>query len=265
MLNHFFHDPIPLGLAQAAITALLVMSVVFVARQRAIHIERETAIALLRAFVQIVAVGSVLILLLRGPQWTSVFVLLAIMVSAAATAKRRAGKVPGAFVVSLYSIGIGSGVVIFLMTWLGVIDPAITSLIPVGSMLVYRGMITTSLALDRFTSEIKAHTGEIEAGLSLGATSHNVSAPYVQSSTEASMIPMVDSLRSLGIVWIPGLMAGMILAGEDPIYAAVYQFVVMGMSFAVAGLSSVVATLMIRGRIFTSAEQLTLRRAEPND
>jgi putative ABC transport system permease protein len=41
-------------------------------------------------------------------------------------------------------------------------------------------------------------------------------APYVQSSFEASLIPAIDSLRSLAIVWIPGLMAGMLLSGARP-------------------------------------------------
>jgi putative ABC transport system permease protein len=51
----------------------------------------------------------------------------------------------------------------------------------------------------------------------------------VQTSFEASLIPAIDSLRSLGIVWIPGLMAGMLLSGARPVYAAVYQFVVVAM------------------------------------
>jgi putative ABC transport system permease protein len=63
-------------------------------------------------------------------------------------------------------------------------------------------------------------------------------APYVQSSFEASLIPAIDSLRSLAIVWIPGLMAGMPLSGARPAYAAIYQFVVLAMSFASSGLTS---------------------------
>jgi putative ABC transport system permease protein len=80
----------------------------------------------------------------------------------------------------------------------------------------------------------------------------------VQASFEASLIPAIDSLRSLGIVWIPGLMAGMLLSGARPVYAAVYQFVVLAMIFAASGLTSLVSTLLIRNRIFTPAEQLTL-------
>jgi putative ABC transport system permease protein len=72
------------------------------------------------------------------------------------------------------------------------------------------------------------------------------------------MIPRIDTLRALGIVWIPGLMAGMVLAGSDPVYAAIYQFVVVGMIFAASGLTSLISTQLIRGRAFTRAEQLVL-------
>lgn len=66
----------------------------------------------------------------------------------------------------------------------------------------------------------------------------------------------VDSLRSLGWVWIPGLMAGIIMSGENPIYAAEYQFVVMAMIFAAAGLSSLVCSLLVEQYAFTDAQQL---------
>jgi putative ABC transport system permease protein len=81
----------------------------------------------------------------------------------------------------------------------------------------------------------------------------------VQASVQAGLIPRVDSLRSLGIVWIPGLMAGMILSGVDPVYAAVYQFAVIAMIFAASGLTAVVTTLLIRSRAFSPAKQLILR------
>jgi putative ABC transport system permease protein len=85
--------------------------------------------------------------------------------------------------------------------------------------------------------------------------------PYVRAAVHASMIPRVDTLRSLGIVWIPGVMAGMILAGSDPVYAAIYQFVVLAMIFSASALTSLVSTLLIRSRAFSAAEQLLLRKA----
>jgi putative ABC transport system permease protein len=126
-------------------------------------------------------------------------------------------------------------------------------------MLIANAMNTNGLALNRFRSDVLTHTGEIETALALGADPRASVAPYVQASFEASLIPAIDSLRSLGIVWIPGLMAGMLLSGSRPVYAAIYQFVVLAMIFAASGLTSLVSTLLIRTHAFTKADQLLLR------
>lgn len=259
MLKILFHDPLRLGLAQAAAAALSALIVVFLARKRGIHLEKELAVALVRGLVQIIAVGSILLLLLRAPDWTSVFLLTAMIVAAGATSARRAKGMPGAFPVSTWAIACGAGSVIALMTWLGVIDTPITTLVPVGSMLIANAMNTNGLAMNRFRTDVLAHVGEIETALALGADGKSSVASYVQGSFEASLIPAIDSLRSLGIVWIPGLMAGMLLSGSRPLYAAIYQFVVLAMIFAASGLTSLVATLLIRNRVFSPAEQLVLR------
>ena len=259
MLKFVFNNQLYLVLAQAFVAALAALLVVLLARKRGIHLESETLIALLRGIIQIIAVGSILMLLLRGPRWTSGFLLAGMIVAAGATSARRAKGMPDAFRVSASSIAFGAGSVIALMTWLGVIDTAITSLVPVGSMLIANAMNTNGLALNRFRADVLAHVGEIETALALGAEAKNSVGPYVQASFEASLIPAIDSLRSLGIVWIPGLMAGMLLSGARPVYAAIYQFVVLAMIFAASGLTSLVSTLLIRERIFTAAQQLTLQ------
>ena len=261
MLNRFFSEGIPLGLAQAALATLLALAVMFLARWREIRLERETIVSLGRGIVQVVIVGSVLLLLFEAPLWTAMIVLPAMVVAAAAIARRRAASIPRVFWVSLAGIAFGSGIVIVLMTFLGVIAADLTDLIPVGSMLIANAMNTSGLALDRFRSEVVSHVGQIEAGLALGAPSEKMVRPYTQAAVTASLIPRLDSLRSLGIVWIPGLMAGMILSGTDPVYAAIYQFVVLAMIFAAAGLSSVATTVLVRRYIFSDAEQLLLRPA----
>ena len=83
--------------------------------------------------------------------------------------------------------------------------------------------------------------------------------PYVRAAVKANLIPSVNNLRSLGIVWIPGVMAGMVLAGSNPIVAAIYQFVVVAMLFATAGTTSLLCTLFVRRLAFSRADQLTLR------
>lgn len=262
MLKLFFHTPLELGIAQALVAALAAGVVVLLARGRGIHLEKDAGIAMLRGIVQIVAVGSILVVLLRGPRWTSGFLLAGMIVAAGTISAKRAKSLPGAFQVSVWAIACGAGSVIALMTCLGVIDTAITSLVPVGSMLIANAMNTNGLALNRFRSDVLAHVGEIETALALGADARSSVSPYVRVSFEASLIPAIDSIRSLGIVWIPGLMAGMLLSGSKPVYAAIYQFVTLAMILAASGLTSLISTLLIRGRVFSQAEQLVLRPAE---
>src|SRR5579883_78469 len=220
MLKLLIHGQLPLAIAQAASAAVAALLVMLAASRRGIHLGGELAIAMARGIIQIVAVGSILLLLLRAPSWSSILLLMAMIIAAGATSARRAKGMPGAFQVSLWAIACGAGSVIAVMVALGVIDTPITALVPVG---------VTSIR------------------------------PYAQASFEASLIPAIDNLRSLGIVWIPGLMAGMLLSGARPVYAAIYQFVVLAMVFTASGLTSLVNTILIRARALSPAQQLLLR------
>ncbi len=262
MLKSHFSSQITLGLAQAAIAALMALAVILLARKRNIHLESDALIALVRGLIQIVAIGSILALLLQAPRWTSVFLLAGMVLAAGSISARRARNIPGAMKVSIYSIAAGAGLVTAVMTWAGVIDTAITSLIPVGSMIIANAMNTNGLALNRFRSEVLAHSGEIESALALGASPRATIGRYAESSIQSSLIPAIDNLRSLGIVWIPGLMTGMLLSGAKPLYAAIYQFVVIAMILASSGLTSLLSTTLIQANAFSPAEQLVLKGAE---
>lgn len=261
MLKSLFHTQVGLGLAQAAIASALAVLVVLLARRRNIHLENDTAVALLRGIVQIVVVGSLLALLLKAPRWSSVFLLAGMLFAAGSISAKRARNIPGARKISTLAIAAGAGSVTAIMTWAGVIDTAITALIPVGSMIIANAMNTNGLALNRFRAEVLAHRGEIETALALGAAPDVTVNRYAECSIHASLIPAIDNLRSLGIVWIPGLMTGMLLSGSDPLYAAIYQFVVIAMILASSGLTSLLSTLMIRSHAFSPAEQLVLKEA----
>jgi putative ABC transport system permease protein len=260
VLHTIFPDPLALTLAQAAIASAAALAVALVARSRRIHVGGELAIALVRGLAQISAVGSVLLLMLKGPGWTAALALAAMVVAAAATSARRARKVPGAFRVSLTAIAAGAGSVIALMAATGVLEARVLVVVPVGSMLIASAMNANALALERFRSEVASHAREVEAAIALGASPEVAVARYLQSSFGASLIPAIDNLRSLGIVWIPGLMTGMVLSGTPPLRAAVYQFVTLAMIFASSGLTCLVSTALARARLFTPAEQLVVVR-----
>ena len=260
MLSRFIHAQLALGLSQALAVAIAALTVAALAQRRLQQpLLPELLLALVRGMGQILLVGSLLVVLLHGPQWTAWPVLALMMTAAANIVSRRAQRVPRAFTLALVCVFCGAGGVIALMSALGVVQLRILMLIPVGSMVIANVMNMQALFYNRFTAEVTSHTGEIESALALGATSTTAVRPYLNAAFRASLIPATDNLRSLGIVWIPGLMAGMVLSGSPPLYAALYQFVVLAMIFTAGSLSCLIASYLLPARIFTPNEQLLLR------
>ena len=255
---------VAVGMAQAAAAIALCLGVVALCRRFAVHVERETAVSLARGLVQMVAVGLVLALLLHGSLLIGALILLAMTFAAAVTASRRAPEIKNRLVLSFYAIAAGSSVVIAVLLATRAVTSQIVVLVPVGSMIIANAMNACAQAMERFRADITAHVGLIETGLALGADPAATVAPYVQSAVYASLLPRLDMLKSLGFVWIPGVMAGMLVSGASPVYAGIFQFIVVAMILAASGIAGLVATLLMRARAFSSAAQLTLRAAEPD-
>ncbi len=247
------------GLIDCAIAGLLALVVLLAARRRAPGLLRELPLAELRGLLQIVAVGGVLAFLLHGTRWLAVPVLIGMLLAAADIVRRRARRIPRPWPLILASMLCGAGSVLALMAALGVIPLSVQILIPVGSMVIANTMNTLSLFLDRLRGEVSAHTGEIESALALGATTEAALRPGLTAAFRACLIPSIDNIRSLGIVWIPGIMAGMVLSGMSPLYAALYQFVVLTTIFSAAALTCLIASHLVPGRLFSIQEQLLLR------
>jgi putative ABC transport system permease protein len=262
VLTILFDNQLVLGAAQVMVALAAAGLALLAARWRAVHIAREVWVAMARGLAQVVLVGLALVMIFNGPLWLGVPLLALMMIAGGITAARRVSGVPGLLRVSLISIALSSSIVIGIMTVLGVIEQDLTSILPVGSILIAGAMNTATLALERFKSELQSHNGQIEAGLSLGASARNVIRPYVRQAVQASLIPVINSIRALGIVWIPGLMAGMILSGVDPVYAAVYQFVLMVMIFCSSALTALFCTALASNQVFSAADQLLVRQED---
>lgn len=251
------------GIAQAGGAAVLCLGAALVCRRFAVQVTRETFVSLVRGFVQIALVGVVLSLLLGGDLMVSGAILLVMTAAAAGIASRRAAGIPNTLPLCFAAIGTGSGVVIAGMAAIGSLTTDLAVLVPVGSMIIANAMNSCAQAIERFRADVTAHTGQVEAALALGAAPGATVSRFVRSAVYASLIPRLDSIKSLGIVWVPGMMAGMIVSGANPVYAGVYQFIVMAMIFAAASITSLCITLLLRGRAFSPAEQLILRPGSP--
>jgi putative ABC transport system permease protein len=250
------------GLAQAGGAIALCAAVVALCGWQSVHVGREAIVAMARGLVQMVLVGLVLALLLHGRLLIGGLILFMMAIAAAITAAQRLEGMDGALLLCFWSIAAGAGTVIAVMLATRSLRPDISILVPVGSMIIANAMNACAQAIERLRAEILAHVGQIEAGLSLGAEPTVTVAPYLQSAVYASLLPRLDMMKSLGLVWIPGVMAGMVVSGASPVYAGIYQFIVVAMILAASGITGLVATVLMRSRAFSAAAQLAIRPAE---
>ncbi len=259
MLTDLFDHAVLVGLAQAIAAAVLCLGVVLVCRRFGVRVEKETSLSLLRGLLQMSFVGVVLGLILKGTLLIGALILVGMIIAAAVTASRRFSDLPYAFEISLYSIGAGGGTAIIFMLLTRCLTADVTVLVPVGSMIIANSMNACAQAMERFRADILSHVGQIEAALCLGAQPSASVSPFVQTSVYSSLLPRLDMLKSLGLVWIPGVMAGMLVSGASPLYAGIYQFVIVAMILVASGISGMGVAALMQKRAFTSAAQLTLR------
>jgi putative ABC transport system permease protein len=184
-------------------------------------------------------------------------------IAAGVTAARRAPGLIRPRLLSFSAIAAGAGITIAVMLATGTLTSDLIVLVPVGSMIIANAMNACAQATERFRADVLAHVGQIETGLSLGADPATTVAPYVQSAVYASLLPRLDMLKSLGLVWIPGVMAGMLVSGASPVYAGIFQFIIVAMILSASGIAGLVATLLMRAQAFSSAAQLEFRPGIP--
>ncbi|MGY3586233.1 putative ABC transport system permease protein [Bradyrhizobium sp. USDA 4341] len=254
-------DDVLIGLGQAAAAIALCAAIMALCAWQAVHVGLEAAISIVRGLVQMVLVGVVLAVLLHGSLLIGSVILFMMTIAAAVTASRRLKGMNGAVLMCFWSIAAGAGTIIAVMLATRSLQPEISTLVPVGSMIIANAMNSCAQAIERFRAEIAAHTGHIEAALSLGAEPAVTVAPYLQSAVYASLLPRLDMMKSLGLVWIPGVMAGMVVSGTSPVYAGIYQFIVVAMILSASGITGLVATALMRSHAFSPAAQLLLRPA----
>jgi putative ABC transport system permease protein len=210
-----------------------------------------------RSFVQLTAIGYVIKLVFEEDNLLFVFALLVVMVLfGAVTARSRARKVPNAFWPLLIALGLAGAATLGLVVAFGVFDPEARYLVPVGGMVIGNAMTAAAVALDRLGDEVGEQAGRIEATLALGATAAEAIRPVVRRSLRSGMIPLVDSTKTTGIIFFPGTMVGMLLAGADPVDAVRLQLILLWLLMGSVALSALTATLLAYRGFFTPAQQL---------
>lgn len=242
---------------------LILVALALSAWQR-LGLGRSLIIGALRATVQLILVGHVLLWIFAGDRWYVVIVVLLVMVIVAAmtttdrikgtaAVRRQLRVICGAsiFAGSIVTLAYVDAAIIPITPWY---NPRY--LIPLFGMIVANSMNGAALAAERLHSEIEARRGEIEAYLALGASPQQATALPVRRALVAAMIPAINALAVVGIVSLPGMMTGQILAGADPTLAVRYQLVVVFMLTAATAITAAGVVFWYRRLFFTTAEQL---------
>ena len=186
----------------------------------------------LRMFVQLLVVGYVLHLVFSLETALPVLLILIVMVGFAVQTigARVQTKMPHFYRVVGTAILFGCGgmtfffcsLVIGLEPWY---DPRY--LIPLAGMVIGNSMTGASLAVERLAAEFRERREEIETALCLGSSVQVAAEPVVSSAFRAALIPSVNAMAAMGLVFLPGMMTGQILSGTEPLIAVKYQIAIM--------------------------------------
>jgi putative ABC transport system permease protein len=244
-------------MSQLITSTILVGIAIVIIEVRRLGVAKDLLVGSLRSFVQLMAVGFVIkfIFGLEAIQY-QVLLLLAMVLVASVTARGRVKSVRGAFTISFVSILAGVFSTVGIMILLRIIDLKPIYLIPLGGMMIGNSMNAVALGLDRIASEVGDRRGQIEAALSLGASPRKATAHLVRRSVRASLLPLMNTMKVIGIVHLPGAMTGMLLAGASPLDAAKIQLVIMYMLAASTTISVLVSSLFTQRAFFNRAWQL---------
>jgi putative ABC transport system permease protein len=248
---------IHLSLGQVAAALALVGVAIAVSVWQHADLERDIAIATIRSFIQLTAIGYVIKFIFDQNQLIFVFALIAAMVVfGALTARHRARRVPHAFWPLLIALALAGTTTLGLVVALGVFKPQARYLVPVGGMVIGNAMTAAAVALNRLGDDVHDGARQIEATLALGATSTEAMRPIITRSLRSGLIPLIDSTKTTGLIFFPGTMVGMLLAGAAPINAVRLQLILLYVLLGSVALAALTAVLLAYRNFFTQAHQL---------
>lgn len=254
---------VPLEIPDLALAAILLIANGVVSFCFRLGLERSLAISALRMVVQlsVVALALRFIFALDAPLWTVLFALFMTAAAAYEVVSRQERRVKGAATVAL---GTGApffaGLLATLFATALVIGPepwyAPRYVLPIFGMMLGNALSGTSLVLDAMTSAAVRERTAIEARLALGASRFEALDAILRRALTTGLMPIVTAMATTGVVALPGMMTGQILAGIDPVSAAKYQVMIMfliagatGVAVVAAGLGSVLLLTDERHRL----------------
>jgi UDP-glucose/iron transport system permease protein len=261
---------ITLDYTDLAIAAVLVILNGVLSIALHLRLERQLAIATLRMIVQLLLVGLVLTTLfsLVSPIWTALAALAMVLFAGREVMARQEHRLRG-----FWSYGLGTGCMLVAASLVTIFalrtqlqanpwyHPRYT--LPLLGMILGNMMTGISLGLHTLTSGLIRDKAAVEAQLMLGATRREALLPAMRSALRSALMPIVNSMAATGLVSLPGMMTGQILAGVQPVEAVKYQLLVMFLIAGGTGLGAVAAVFSAGYRLTDNRHRLRLDRLAP--
>ncbi len=247
-----------IGWGGLALSLILVGVAIALSLWRGLRLEREMLWATGRALVQLLATGYILVLVIDEDApvalaWAWVVVMVSV---AAVTVRRRAPEVPGIVRLAFMATGASAALSLLVVFGLGVYPNVGRAIVPIAGMMIGNSIGSTVVASRRIIGELADRRPEVEARLALGQPWQEASKPFVRSAMRTALTTQIESTKAVGLVFMPGAMTGLILAGADPVDAVLVQAAIMYLILGCVATNVVVVGLGLTRRLFTPDHRL---------
>ncbi|HHQ5048076.1 TPA: ABC transporter permease [Staphylococcus aureus] len=243
------------------LTALLLVIPIIISYKEGLHIIKDLIVATLRAVVQLIILGFLLHYIFKiNDKWLLVLCVFVIIVNASwNTISRSSPVMHHVFLISFVAIFVGTALPLAGTIATGAIQFTANEVIPIGGMLANNGLIAINLAYQNLDRAFVQDGTNIESKLSLAATPKLASKGAIRESIRLAIVPTIDSVKTYGLVSIPGMMTGLIIGGVPPLQAIKFQLLVVFIHTTATIMSALIATYLSYGQFFNARHQLVAR------
>lgn len=246
------------------LTALLLVIPIIISYKEGLHIIKDLIVATLRAVVQLIILGFLLHYIFKiNDKWLLVLCVFVIIVNASwNTISRSSPVMHHVFLISFVAIFVGTALPLAGTIATGAIQFTANEVIPIGGMLANNGLIAINLAYQNLDRAFVQDGTNIESKLSLAATPKLASKGAIRESIRLAIVPTIDSVKTYGLVSIPGMMTGLIIGGVPPLQVIKFQLLVVFIHTTATIMSALIATYLSYGQFFNARHQLVARNTD---
>lgn len=240
-----------------SLTLIFVLIPLVLSKTFKLGLEKDAITATIRSIIQLLAVGYVLKFVFDSSSLIYVFLMVTLMVVAAThNAQKKGVSIKGITWKVAVTLVFVEVLTQSILIGFNITPPTAQYIIPISGMVIGNSMVLSILFLNRFTAEVESHQDQTELILSLGGTPKQAIHRQLIQSIKASMIPTIESQKTVGLVQLPGMMSGQIIAGADPIQAVQFQLLIMFLLLTTASVTSIMLGFLSYPTLFNKRMQI---------